>query len=139
MSLQIKSKTITRINPEGKIDFSYDLKSYGIIAKLQCLPKIGTECILPTVMEQMSWYGKGPNHNYRDRKSETLKGIYSRTVDEQFVNYSYPKENGNTTQTRWCSKTDGVGLGLKVRGYQSLEVNARHYSDKNLTEVAIEK
>lgn len=130
----IVAKTITRINPDGKIDFSYDLKPYGKIAKLQSLPKIGTQCILPAGMEQMSWYGKGPYHNYRDRNSGTFEGIYSGTVDEQFVNYPYPQENGNKTQTRWCSLTNSNGMGLKAVGFQPLEVNARHYTDKNLSD-----
>ena len=37
------------------------------------------------------------------------------------------------TQTRWVSMSNGAGTGIKVSGFQPLEVSARHYTDKNLT------
>ena len=130
------STTVTRISPVGQLHFDYQVEPFGKISELASLPKIGTQSIVPTGYEQMEWYGKGPYHNYQDRNLGTLLGIYEGTVDEQFVHYPYPQENGNKTQTRWVQLRNENGLALIAKGYQALEVSARHYTDENLSNSA---
>lgn len=127
-------ETVATVAGDGTIDFQYVVKPFGkAVLKLPSLPKIGTQWVLPKGLETMTWYGKGPFHNYEDRNRGSRIGIYAKTVDEMYVNYPYPQEYGNMTQTRWVSMTDGNGYGLRVSGCQPLEVSARHYTDANLT------
>ena len=83
-------------------------------------------------MENMEWYGRGPFHNYIDRASGSFLGNYSASVEEQFVNYPYPQENGNKMEVRWVTMDNGNGLGLKIHAQQPLEVSAHNYTTKNM-------
>ena len=131
-----RTKTVTTIQEDGTLQFAYDIEPYGKrkFMHMASLPKIGTQCILPEGLEQMNWYGRGPHHNYSDRCGGSLIGIYNQTVDEQYVNYPWPQEYGNRSAIRWVKMLDSQGVGLAVKGIQPLEVSARHFSDRNLTE-----
>ncbi|HKL20640.1 MAG TPA: hypothetical protein VJ904_02470, partial [Tichowtungia sp.] len=62
------------------------------------------------------------------RKTERI-GVFCGTVDEQWVEYPRPQENGNKTDVRWVSLTDANGDGLLfTAGDRPLSVGARYYS-----------
>ena len=118
---------------DGSINFDFELEAFGSsIRELSSLPKVGTQWVLPKPMENMEWYGKGPFHNYIDRASGSFLGNYSARVEEQFVNYPYPQENGNKMEVRWVTMDNGNGLGLKIHAQQPLEVSAHNYTTKNM-------
>ncbi|WP_336787954.1 glycoside hydrolase family 2 TIM barrel-domain containing protein [Paenibacillus sp. MMO-177] len=96
------------------------------------LPKIGLQMELPPSMENVIWYGRGPGESYSDSKEAGRFGVYSKTVDELFTPYIYPQENGNRTDVRWVSVTDGGGIGLLAVGEPTLEFSARRYADADL-------
>ncbi|MCY4153704.1 MAG: DUF4981 domain-containing protein [Gammaproteobacteria bacterium] len=97
--------------------------------------RIGTELIIPDNLNHIAWYGRGPHATYSDRKFERV-GLYRGTVDEQWVNYSRPQENGNKTDVRWLSLTDQAGNGiLFVAEGALLSTAVRHYS-KNTMEAS---
>lgn len=130
-------ETVATVAGDGSIGFRYAVEPFGKAVKtLPSLPKVGTQWILPAGMESMAWYGKGPYDNYVDRCAGSRIGLYTNTVDGLFVNYPYPQENGNLSQTRWVSMADASGHGLKVSGFQPLETSAHHYTLSNLTAAA---
>ncbi len=96
------------------------------------LPKIGLQLELPGDAEHVEWYGRGPGENYSDSKQAGKFGVYAKTVDELFTRYVYPQENGNRTDVRWMSVTDGAGIGLLAAGAPTLEFSARRYTDRDL-------
>ncbi|HQE91402.1 MAG TPA: glycoside hydrolase family 2 TIM barrel-domain containing protein [Anaerolineae bacterium] len=100
---------------------------------LPFLPRIGLQMTLPGGYEQFTWYGRGPHENYVDRNYGAQVGIYSGTVDEQYVPYIVPEENGNKTEVRWVALTNAVGVGLLAVGSPWLEVSAHHYTTRDLT------
>ena len=127
--------------PEVKADYSIGYTVYGngdvrvdvyldksrTPSDLKFPHRIGTELIIPGGYEQMTWYGRGPNPTYIDRKFERI-GIFQGTVDEQWVDYSRPQENGNKTDVRWMSLADGTGNGvLFLAEGAPLSAGARHY------------
>jgi hypothetical protein len=59
--------------------------------------------------------------------------VYSGTVDEQYVPYITPQENGNKTDVRWAALTDEGGVGLLAVGMPHLEVSAHHFTAEDLT------
>jgi len=75
-------------------------------------PRIGLQMVLPGGYEHLTWYGRGPHETYADRKEGAQVGVYQGTVDEQYVPYVVPQENGNKTGVRWVSLTDDRGVGL---------------------------
>ena len=120
---------------DGSISFDFEVEAFGSsIRELPSLPKVGTQWVLPKQQENMAWYGKGPFHNYSDRSGGSFIRTYRASVEEQFVNYPYPQENGNKMDVRWVSMDNGRGSGLKIYAKQALEVSAHHYTTKNLDE-----
>ncbi|WP_261304299.1 glycoside hydrolase family 2 TIM barrel-domain containing protein [Paenibacillus andongensis] len=96
------------------------------------LPKIGLQMEIPGDMDAVTWYGRGPGENYSDSKEAGRFGVYRKSVDELFTPYIYPQENGNRTDVRWVSITDGAGIGLLAVGAPTLEFSARRYTDADL-------
>lgn len=96
------------------------------------LPKIGLQLELPSEMDAVSWYGRGPGENYADSKEAGRFGVYRKSVDELFTSYIYPQENGNRSDVRWVSIADGSGIGLLAAGAPTLEFSARRYTDADL-------
>jgi beta-galactosidase/beta-glucuronidase len=100
---------------------------------LPFLPRLGLQMALPDGFETMTWYGCGPHESYVDRKQSALVGLYSGTVDEQYVSYVVPQEHGNKTDVRWVALTNAEGVGLLAVGLPLLEVSAHHYTTEDLT------
>ena len=101
--------------------------------KLPPLPRIGLQFCIPGDYNTFTWYGRGPHENYCDRKEGAPVGVYSGTVDDQYVPYIKPQENGNKTDMRWVSLTDKNGIGLLAVGIPLLEVSAHHFTTEDLT------
>jgi beta-galactosidase len=80
------------------------------------IPRMGMQMQVPEEFMNLKWYGRGPHENYVDRKTSADVGLYESTVDDQYVPYIRPQENGYKTDTRWLTLTDENGSGLLVSG-----------------------
>ncbi len=98
------------------------------------LPRAGLQFRLPRAFDRVEWYGRGPGESYPDRKSGMPVGRYSGTIDEQFVNYPVPQENGNKCGVRWFRVETPDGLGLLVSGDRPLNVSIRRYEIQDLAD-----
>jgi beta-galactosidase len=94
--------------------------------KLPEIVRMGMNLIMPRKFDQMTWLGRGPQESYVDRKTSAFVGLYSGSVAEQYWEYLRPQENGNKTDVRWMTITDGSGNGLFFEGMPLLEVSAHH-------------
>ncbi len=92
------------------------------------LPRVGMKLRVPGQYDQVTWFGRGPHESYSDRKLGAKVGLYSGSVDEQYVPYIVPQENGNKTDVRWVSLTDNAGVGWRVHGVPLLNFSAHYYS-----------
>lgn len=120
-----------RFNDKGQFSLLCDIHPFGNLVEVA---RIGYEIVAPKSFNYLTWYGCGPLDGYSDRVTGEPIGVYRGTVDEQFVNYIYPQENGNKFGVRWASLTDADGDGLVVSGGQPIEINARHYTTMVLAE-----
>ena len=68
------------------------------------VPRIGVRFRLPAQMNNVQYFGRGPEENYIDRNHGTLVGVYKTTADKMYFNYVRPQENGHHTDTR-CSSS----------------------------------
>ncbi len=98
------------------------------------LPRVGLQMAMPAGYETFAWYGRGPHECYVDRQEGARVGVYRGSVDDQYVPYIVPEENGNKTEVRWAALTDENGAGLLVVGTPPLEVSAHHYTTEDLTQ-----
>ena len=124
-------------------DYAYTIYGSGDLLIEMCvvpaddlphLPRIGLQMIVPAGLEQCTWYGRGPHETYRDRKNGARVGLYSGTVDDQYVPYIMPQENGNKTDVRWLGLSSADGLGLLAAGMPLLNVSCHHYTTQDLAE-----
>jgi len=104
-----------------------------VSAETPFLPRLGLQMTLPSGFEQFTWYGRGPHETYCDRKEGAQVGVYTGTVDGQYVPYIVPEENGNKTDVRWVALTNSNGIGLLATSDRLFEVSAHHYTIGNLT------
>lgn len=96
------------------------------------LMRFGMQMEMPSGFEAFTWYGRGPQETYWDRKDGARVGVYSGTVEEQFVDYSQPQENGNKTDVRWMSLTNNKEIGLLVVGLPLLSTSVQHYTTEDM-------
>jgi beta-galactosidase len=97
------------------------------------MPRMGTELVLAPGLENITWYGRGPEPTYIDRAFERM-GVYKSTVDEEWVEYSKPQENGNKVDVRWVALTNDKGVGLLAVGAPVLGVGAKHFTKHDIEE-----
>lgn len=97
------------------------------------MPRFGMEWVVAPGLEKITWYGRGPAATYWDRNFERI-GVYSSTVDAEWVEYSRPQENGNKTEVRWVALTNEKGIGLLAVGMPELSVGATHYTKAEIEE-----
>ena len=90
------------------------------------MPRLGMLFSLKKDLDNFSYYGRGPWENYQDRNTSSLKGIYHSKVEDQYVPYSRPQENGYKTDVRWLTLTNSQGNGIEIEGLQPLGVSALH-------------
>jgi beta-galactosidase len=101
----------------------------------EVLPRLGITFELPKV-QQVEWFGTGPNEAYVDTREAAAVGKYSATVAELQTPYVRPQENGHRIDTRWA-QLDGLRIeavdqlfGLTVRDWTSADLeNAKHTAD----------
>ena len=101
---------------------------------LPVMPRFGMRMTIPKELNQVKWYGRGPQENYWDRKTAAFVGSYEKTVDELYFPYISPQENGNRTDTRWITFTNKEGFGLKATGMPLLSWSALPYTQEDLTQ-----
>lgn len=88
------------------------------------VPRIGVRFRLPATMENVQYFGRGPEENYWDRKAGTVVGLYKTTAEAMYFPYVRPQENGHHTDTRWVALTAGKGKGLLIEADELIEFNA---------------
>lgn len=79
--------------------------------KVPLLPRFGMLWTLAGQLDQVTWYGRGPEPSYSDRREVPL-GVFSGAVADQYVSYSRPQENTNWVDVRWVAVTSTSGTGL---------------------------
>ncbi|MBQ7580942.1 MAG: DUF4981 domain-containing protein [Clostridia bacterium] len=116
---------------DGEIDVS-----------LRGIPKrdmlcFGMKFILPKKFDFVRWYGRGEHENYCDRKTGAKIGLYEKTVNELEHRYMRPQENGQRTDVRELTLSDGR---CTIRFERNTETpfcfTCRHYDSADLDEAA---
>ncbi len=101
------------------------------------LPRFGFTVPLVPGHETMEYFGLGPNEAYLDRMKASRMDHFECRVDDNFVPYVNPRENGAHAATRLGAVRDQNGCGLLVTACEErgLLFNASHYSTAMLDSV----
>lgn len=103
------------------------------IGESEWLPKVGLQIEVADQFTTFEWYGRGPEETYPDRKSGMKIGRHAGTIDDQFVPYVPPTDNGNKTETRWAALSDGSTGLAAFADEKPINVSLNQWS--NLAEV----
>jgi beta-galactosidase len=119
------------INGEGELTIRHTVIPAGDMPAW--LPRVGTQWILGKSLDQVQWYGRGPQENYPDRKSGYKIGKYASSVEDMIEPYLIPQDYGLRTDNTWVRMLDLDGNGIEFSGEQLFNFSAWPYSVENLT------
>jgi len=97
------------------------------------LPRIGVTLSLSDAFDNVSWFGRGPQASYPDRRSGYRIGSWSSTVDDMYEPYLIPQDYGLRMDCRRVSFTDASGRGLQFSMDEPFAFNAYPFTTDNLT------
>ncbi|MGQ3052408.1 MAG: beta-galactosidase small subunit, partial [Roseateles sp.] len=135
LSVPVGQTTATlayRFAGDGRVRVDLALRPAG--DKLPPIPRVGLSAALTKELRQWTWFGRGPEENYRDRADGYPLGVWSGDVARLWFPYSEPQETANRTGVRWARFVDTAGHGLQVRSAdaQTLEVGAYPFAQGDL-------
>ena len=96
------------------------------------IPRLGLRMALAGQLENVQWYGRGPQENYADRKESAAFGEYSRSVADMVEPYERPQGMGNREDTRWLKLTNADDCGILILADEKLNFTALHFTDQDL-------
>lgn len=103
-------------------------------AGLPYLPRLGTRWQIDGELSQATWYGRGPQESYPDKKSAAFIDLHQSAVADLHEPYIRPQENGSHADTQFVALTNDLGLGLLFSSEIPFSFSAHDYSDESLTE-----
>lgn len=125
----------------GEFVQRFRLTEQGLLVKntLTCsddlpdLPRIGLQLALVDGFESVSYLGKGPLENYRDRDAAAWVDVFHTKVSDMYVPYIMPQENGNRSGVNWCALSNASGATIRFEALdQPFEFKATHLNDADL-------
>ena len=122
-------ETVFRVHGNGDIVIESEVHADDVLPEL---PRVGMRMALHGGCENVEWVGRGPHECYWDRKTSAHVGRYKSCVDDLYVPYIFPSENGTRADVRWAALTDDNGRGLLIAGMPLIYVNAQHHSVEDL-------
>ncbi len=101
----------------------------------QCdLAALGLSLELDARLENVSYYGFGPDESYVDRRTGAMPGIWRYDADEGRTRYCRPQESGSRFGVRTLTVTDGRGRGVRVDALEDpLEISVTRTLPEELT------
>jgi beta-galactosidase len=117
-------KVVYEILGDGTINVTSQIK----IGKneLPDMPRFGMRMEMPVEFDNLTFFGRGPHENYCDRSHGAFIGLYKDKVENQYIPYVRPQENGYKTDTRWFELRNNNGWGLKISSFPALGFSALH-------------
>jgi len=133
---KVQTKLIYTVSSGGQIDLECRFYPIGYLPEL---PRLGIAFAINPDYSNFSWYGRGPQENYPDRKTSALVGLWKGKVSEQAEKYPRPQETGNKEDVHFLSLTNSKNQGLKVEAVDKpFSASALNYSVNDLTNEAHE-
>ncbi len=92
---------------DGNCDIYFNGETRELLEKMNLrLPRFGFRFVLNKGFQKFTYFGKGPGEAYPERHKAQRYGRFTDTVDNSFVPYVFPMENGAHFGTRNAEITD---------------------------------
>ena len=121
-------EAVWRIDNGGGIRVSMDVKKDKEFPEL---PRFGLRLFLDGEMDDVSYYGMGPEESYRDKCRAATHGLYERRATGLHEDYIRPQENGSHTDCDYVVVSDGEA-GLAAVSEQTFSFNVSPYTQEEL-------
>ena len=127
-NVDAKLTAVWTVDGDGTVNVSQTL-TRGDTSPL--LPRLGWQFAVNDSLTDVSWYGRGPQESYWDRKTGMLLGAYQLKADELYYSYARPQENGNRSDCRTATFNMGP-ISLVAEGEPTFDFSVWPYSMDNI-------
>lgn len=121
---------IWNIENDGTISVKLDVKRNMDFPEL---PRFGLRLFIPRELDQVTYFGLGPQESYVDKCRASSHGIYASSVEGLHEDYLKPQENGSHNDCDYVTVSGG-GCMVKAYGDRTFSFNASVYTQEELTE-----
>ena len=134
----ISGELIYRFYGDGSATLGFKGKLRELLREMNMrLPRFGFRFTLNEGFERIDYFGKGPVEAYPDRHRSQRYGRFTPSVEENFVPYIRPIENGAHYGSRYGAVESGeYGMIFAPVGKESFIFNASHYTPHMLESTA---
>ena len=95
------------------------------------LPRFGLRLFLNKQLEDVTYYGMGPQESYRDKHRASSHGVFKAKVFDMHEDYIRPQENGSHFDCDYVEITNGQ-FGFTAVSEKSFSFNASVYTQEEL-------
>ena len=120
-----------RFYDDGTVKIDNQASPQGKLPEL--LPRIGFTTSVMNSFDNITWYGRGPEENYPDRKTGYPVGIWTKSVADMYEPYLLPQDHALRTDIRYVKLLDDAGSGVQISMNEHFNFNAYQFSTDNLT------
>ena len=116
---------------DGTVRIENHMSPQGRLPEM--LPRIGFTTTIANEFDQITWYGRGPEENYPDRKTGYQVGVWNKTVAQMYEPYLLPQDHALRTDNRYVQLSDKDGNGIQISMNEPFNFNAYPFTTDNLT------
>lgn len=127
---KVATTYIYTLSSDAVIDLKTTFQPQGVLPEL---PRLGIAFCISSAYHQFSWYGRGPQDNYPDRKTAAATGLWKGMVADQYVHFPRPQESGNKEEVHYLTLTDKQNRGIRIDAVEKrFSASALHYTAQDL-------
>lgn len=125
-------KMTWKINEDGKIEAAIEaIKD----KEFPDLPRFGIRMFLNKKMDEITYFGMGPQESYRDKHQASCHGLFRSKVAQMHEDYIRPQENGSHYDCDYVELTNGQ-CGIAAVSKNPFSFNASVYTQEELERVS---
>ena len=121
-----------KINEDGKIEAVIDAVKDK---EFPDLPRFGIRMFLNKKMDEITYFGMGPQESYRDKHQASCHGLFRSKVAQMHEDYIRPQENGSHYDCDYVELTNGQ-YGIAAVSKNPFSFNASVYTQEELERVS---
>jgi beta-galactosidase len=97
------------------------------------LPRIGLAFCLQPNFNEVTWFGRGPQENYPDRKTSADMGLWKVNASEMYTHYPRPQDSGNREDIHYLFLADSHRKGIRIDAVgQPFSFSALHFTAQEI-------
>ena len=121
-----------KINEDGKIEAVIEAVKDK---EFPDLPRFGIRMFLNKKMDEITYFGMGPQESYRDKHQAFCHGLFRSKVAQMHEDYIRPQENGSHYDCDYVELTNGQ-CGIAAVSKNPFSFNASVYTQEELERVS---